>query len=219
MRITPVTRWLLLALAAGFGLQLLLGIRFEFALALWPLGPHETGRVGSELVTVGFQPWQVVTYSFLHSTSNLAHLLFNGLALYSFGPHIERLFGAKRYVTYWFTSVVGAAAAQLATLALLTPGQMFPTVGASGGVFGLLLAFGMFYPRARMMLLFLPIPMPAWVAVIAYGIVELVLGVTGTQTGVAHFAHLGGLVAGFLLIQFWKLRARRGPPSNGSSSA
>jgi membrane associated rhomboid family serine protease len=214
MRIAPVTRWLLIALAAGFGLQLLFGFRFEWPLALWPLGPHETGRVEGELVTVGFQPWQVVTYSFLHSTSNLTHLLFNGLALYMFGTPIEQTFGTRRYVVYWFVCVVGAAVAQLATLALMEPGRLFPTVGASGGVFGLLLAFGMYYPRARIMLLFPPIPMPAWLFVTGYGIIELVLGVTGTQTGVAHFAHLGGLVAGLVLILYWKYSARRAGPGN-----
>ena len=87
-------------------------------------------------------------------------------------------------------------------------GDPYPTVGASGGVFGLLLAFGMAYPHRRLMLLFPPIPMPAWLFVTLYGVLELVLGVTGTQQGVAHFAHLGGMAAGFVLLQIWRRRRR-----------
>jgi membrane associated rhomboid family serine protease len=214
MRITPVTRWLLLALAVGYGLQMMLGIRFDLAFALWPLGPHEVGRLDGELVSVGFQPWQLVTYSLLHDRSSLTHLLFNGLALYMFGSRIEYAFGPRRYLLYWFVCVLGAAVAQVATMALLEPGKMVPTVGASGGVFGLLLAFGMLFPRERIMLIFPPIPMPAWLFVTGYGLLELVLGVTRTQTGVAHFAHLGGLVAGLLLIAYWRFATRRAGPGN-----
>jgi membrane associated rhomboid family serine protease len=83
-----------------------------------------------------------------------------------------------------------------------------PTVGASGGVFGLLLAFGMAYPKRRIMLLFPPIPMQAWVFVTLYGLIELYMGVTQTNQGVAHFAHLGGMAAGFALLMHWK----RTPP-------
>jgi membrane associated rhomboid family serine protease len=84
-----------------------------------------------------------------------------------------------------------------------------PTVGASGGVFGLLLAFGMAYPQRRIMLLFPPIPMPAWVFVTLYGMLELYLGVTGSGQGVAHFAHLGGMAAGYAMLVFWRRQARR----------
>ncbi|HET7844866.1 MAG TPA: rhomboid family intramembrane serine protease [Xanthomonadales bacterium] len=212
MRIPRVTSLLLVAIAAGYALQLLLGPRFELALALWPLGPHQVGTLDGQPIAVGFAPWQLVTYAFLHGDAT--HLLFNGLALYMFGSRIERAFGARRFTAYWFACVLGAALAQLATLAILEPGRMSPTIGASGGVFGLLLAFGMMYPRERIILLFPPIPMPAWLFVTGYGVVELVLGVTGTQSGVAHFAHLGGLVAGFLVLAWWRFlrRAGRGNP-------
>jgi membrane associated rhomboid family serine protease len=103
------------------------------------------------------------------------------------------------------TCVVGAAIAQLLVMHLQR-GMPAPTIGASGGVFGLLLAYGMAFPQRRLVLLFPPIPMRAWVFVTLYGLVELVLGVTGTQAGVAHFAHLGGMAAGFLLILFWRVR-------------
>ena len=83
-------------------------------------------------------------------------------------------------------------------------GQMFPTVGASGAIFGLLLAFGMMYPHEKIMLMLIPIPMPAWLFVTGYAAVELFFGITGTQAGVAHFAHLGGMLGGYLLIEYWR---------------
>ena len=125
----------------------------------------------------------------------------------AFGSEIERLLGANRYIVYYFACVIGAAVAQLLVMQWMG-GDPYPTVGASGGVFGLLLAFGMAYPYRKLMLLFPPIPMPAWLFVTLYGILELVLGVTGTQQGVAHFAHLGGMAAGFVLLQFWRRRRR-----------
>jgi len=152
-----------------------------------------------------FQIWQLLTYGFLHG--NLAHLFFNMFALYMFGGDIERLLGAQRFLIYYLVCVVGAAVAQL----LVTSGSDMPpvpTVGASGGVFGLLLAFGMAYPHRKLMLLFPPIPMPAWLFVTLYGLLELYLGVTGSGAGVAHFAHLGGMAAGYVLLRLWT-RGRR----------
>jgi membrane associated rhomboid family serine protease len=105
--------------------------------------------------------------------------------------------------------VLGAAFAQLATIALFSPQDFYPTLGASGGIFGLLLAFAVLYPQAKVFFFLLPIPIPARIAVVGYMILELYLGVTGTQAGVAHFAHLGGAVVGFVLIQYWRNRARR----------
>jgi membrane associated rhomboid family serine protease len=168
--------------------------------ALWPL--HIP--VGTYPPEVGFQPWQLVTYSFLHG--GLTHLLFNMLALYMFGSDLERVFGQRRFALYYFVCVVTAAIAQLVVSAAgnLPP---FPTVGASGGVFGLLLAFGMYFPRRMVMLLFPPIPMPAWLFVTLYGALELFLGVTGTQQGVAHFAHLGGMLGGYVTIRAWRSRS------------
>jgi membrane associated rhomboid family serine protease len=151
-----------------------------------------------------FQIWQVITYAFLHG--NLMHLLFNMFAVYMFGGEIERTWGERRYVIYYVACIIGAAVAQLLVTSL-DGGPAYPTVGASGGVFGLLLAFGMMYPRRMIMLIFPPIPMPAWLFVTVYGVIELYLGVTGTQQGVAHFAHLGGMAAGFLMIQYWRGRA------------
>lgn len=202
-RLPPVTLGLLLALAAGHGLQLLLGDRFSAELALWPLGPHLLVPLESGLVDVGFEPWQLLSYAFLHG--GLLHLAFNAFALYMFGAPIEQLWGSRPFLVYYLVCVVGAALAQLATQAWLMPdGPMVPTVGASGGVFGLLLAFGMMYPHQRILLLFPPIPMPAWLFVIGYGVLELVLGLSQPGSNVAHFAHLGGMAIGFVLIQYWR---------------
>jgi membrane associated rhomboid family serine protease len=168
--------------------------------ALWPLSSAVQYRLDG---APRFQVWQVVSYAFLHGST--MHLFFNMLALYMFGGELERVWGPRRYLIYYFACVIGAAAAQLAVTSMQA-GRPYPTLGASGGVFGLLLAFGMMYPRRIIVLIFPPIPMPAWLFVTLYGVVELVLGVTGTQAGVAHFAHLGGMAAGFVLIYHWRRR-------------
>jgi membrane associated rhomboid family serine protease len=149
----------------------------------------------------------VVTYSFLHGS--LMHLFFNMFALYMFGGEIERTIGAKRYVQYYFAAVVTAALTQL-VFAAASHAPPYPTVGASGGIFGLLLAFGRFFPRRIIVLLIPPIPMPAWLFVTLYGAIELYLGVTGSQAGVAHFAHLGGMLGGWLMLRYWEARRSRG---------
>jgi len=196
--IPPVTRALILANVAIFGAQFLLGDGFVAAFALWPLGSASV--LGPES-GAGFNLWQLVTYAFLHG--NTLHLFFNMFALYMFGGEIERVFGPRRYLQYYFVTVIVAAITQLVVSGVgsATP---YPTVGASGGVFGLLLAFGMLFPRRMIMLIFPPIPMPAWLFVTVYGVLELYLGVTGTSQGVAHFAHLGGMLGGFLMLRRWR---------------
>jgi membrane associated rhomboid family serine protease len=146
-----------------------------------------------------------VTYSFLHGNS--LHLLVNMLGLFMFGSEVERVLGYRRYFIYYLVSVLSAAIAQLA-MSAFSGGPPYPTVGASGGVFGLLLAYGMFFPHRMVMLIFPPIPMPARVFVIVYAAIELYLGVTGTQAGVAHFAHLGGMLGGFVMLRRWRRRRR-----------
>ena len=126
-------------------------------------------------------------------------------ALYMFGGDVERLLGPQRFLQYYLVCVVGAAVAQLVVMSGISTPPL-PTVGASGGVFGLLLAFGMAFPRRRIMLIFPPIPMPAWLFVTLYGMLELYLGVTGSQVGVAHFAHLGGMAAGYAMLVYWRRR-------------
>ena len=130
------------------------------------------------------------------------------LALYMFGGDIERLLGSRRFLVYYLACVVGAAVAQLVVLGGMNRPPV-PTVGASGGVFGLLLAFGMAFPHRKLMLLFPPIPMPAWLFVTLYGLLELYLGVFGSSQGVAHFAHLGGMVTGYVLLTYWARQRNR----------
>ncbi|MCC6212420.1 MAG: rhomboid family intramembrane serine protease [Burkholderiales bacterium] len=186
----PATLALLAANIAVFLLQDQIGPQLALAFALWPPGVP---------AAPAFEPWQLVTYGFLHA--GIAHLFFNMLALYMFGPDIERLFGTRFFTLYYFGCIVSAAAVHLGVTAWMGAPPA-PTVGASGAMFGLLLAFGWFFPQRRVMLIFPPIPMPARVFVAVYGALELVLGVTGTASGVAHFAHLGGMLGGWLMIQY-----------------
>ena len=195
----PVTRTLLLLNVIVFGIQQLTGVMLIGPLALWP--PASAAYP----TAFHFQAWQLLTYSFLHGS--VAHLFFNMLALYMFGGDVERLLGSRRFLVYYLVCVLGAAVAQLLVMRGMQ-GIPRPTLGASGGVFGLLLAFGMAFPQRRVMLLFPPIPMPAWLFVTLYGMLELYLGVTGTSDGVAHFAHLGGMAAGFVLLTHWMRSAR-----------
>jgi membrane associated rhomboid family serine protease len=184
----PVTQALLIANVAVFLLEMA-GMASLGAFALWPPGGFESR----------FEPWQIVTYAFLHGS--VAHIFFNMLGLYMFGSEIERLFGSRFYALYYLGCVVSAALCHLAINAWMGA-PPYPTVGASGGVFGLLLAFGVYFPHRRVLLLFPPIPLPARVFVVAFAVIELIFGVTGTQAGVAHFAHLGGMIGGWLMIQY-----------------
>jgi membrane associated rhomboid family serine protease len=188
----PVTTSLIVANVAMFLLSTSIGDTLA-PLALWPFG-------AARIIGVGFAPWQLVTYAFLHGS--MLHLLFNMFALYMFGGAIEQVFGPRRYLTYYLVCVVSAALTQL--LVAVLSGGFYPTVGASGGVFGLLLAYALYFPNNRVMLLFPPIPMPARVFVAVYAVLELVMGVTGTQSGVAHFAHLGGMIGGYLMLRYWR---------------
>ncbi len=190
--IPTLTKNLMLACTAIFFLQQLVFLQGLFA--LYPFGSGN------------FMPWQVVTYAFLHG--GVGHLFFNMLGLWMFGSELERLWGAKRYAAFLLAGVLAAAMTQLIFTAL--SGSRVPTVGASGGLFALLLAFGMLFPNRVIMPLFPPIPMKARTFVIVFGVLELVLGLMDTGS-VAHFAHLGGMVGGFLMIRYW-----RGQPPFGS---
>ncbi|MEX2241597.1 MAG: rhomboid family intramembrane serine protease [Burkholderiales bacterium] len=195
----PVTGALLGANVLIFMLQLAGGLPLVEHFALWP--PAISGpRSGP-----GFELWQLVSYSFLHGS--LLHLMFNMLALYTFGRDVERLFGSQWYLQFYFASVVAAALSHLVVTGWMG-GPPVPTVGASGGVYGLLLAYGIYFPRRTVLLLFPPIPLPARVFVVLFAALELYFGVTGTASGVAHFAHLGGMLGGWLMIR--SRRRRRG---------
>ena len=154
------------------------------------------------LGTPFFHVYQFITYMFLHA--NFEHIFFNMFALWMFGRTLEYELGQKRFLTYYMVCGIGAALIQYLTA--LAFGE-FPLVlvGASGAVMGLLLAFGVLHPNAVIMLLIPPIPMKAKWFVVIYGVIELFLGWRGVGN-VAHFAHVGGMLWGFLLLQWWKQR-------------
>jgi membrane associated rhomboid family serine protease len=165
--------------------------------ALWP--PRTDGGAA-------FHVWQLVTYSTLHA--NLAHLVFNMWGLYLFGRPIERTLGAARTGALYGASVLAGGLTQTA-IAWLAPARAYPTVGASAGVFGVLLAYALLFPKQRVVLLFPPIPMPAWMFATGYAVLELVLGLSGSAPGIAHFAHLGGMAGALALIVHWSRHAPR----------
>ena len=196
--IPPLTRTVLFINVLVFLAMGVFGNGLINTFALWPWSTlPEYGDAP------GFQVWQIITYSFLHGS--FTHLFFNMFALYLFGSELERLFGERRFFQLYFASVIAAALAQLVFSAAMG-GEPYTTVGASGGVFGLLLAFAWCFPNRQIVLLIPPIPMPAWLFVTLYGGLELILGVTGTQEGVAHFAHLGGMLGAWILLRYWRRR-------------
>lgn len=192
---------LIAANVAMFLLQILGGDQVELELALWPLSPVD-GQVH-------FHVWQLITYAFLHSTEYISHLLFNMLGLWMFGSQIERAVGPQRLLACYFASVLTAALTQLTIPGLLGEPAV-ATIGASGGVFGLLLAYALLFPNRKVVPLIPPIPMPAWLFATIYAGLELVLGVTGKMSGVAHFAHLGGMIGSFLVVLQWRGRRSAG---------
>jgi membrane associated rhomboid family serine protease len=159
-------------------------------LALWPL------------YSGYFQPWQLFSYAFLHGGFN--HLFFNMFAIWMFGLPIEKMWGSKRFVEYFLICVLGAGLTQL--LVQYISGDIYPTIGASGSAFGLLLAYGVMWPNNKLLLIFFPVPIKAKWFVLIYGGAELVYGVTGAMPQVAHYAHLGGLFFGAGLLWRWGWR-------------
>jgi membrane associated rhomboid family serine protease len=168
---------------------------FEELFELWPLTPDDA--------RVHFHVWQIITYAFLHDTRTIYHLLFNMLGLWMFGAEIERTVGEWWLLACYFASVITAALTQLFVPALFGAPPA-PTIGASGGVFGLLLAYALLFPHRKVVPLIPPIPMPAWLFATLYAGLELFMGVTGTLSGIAHFAHLGGMIGSALVVTWWR---------------
>jgi membrane associated rhomboid family serine protease len=185
----PVTRALLLLNGLIFVLETVAGEGLIKVFALWPLA-------------LGFQPWQLLSSAFLHA--GIAHLAMNMFGLWMFGRDVERALGSPRFLQLYLLSALTASIAQLAVTAMLD--QRVPTLGASGAVFGVLGAFALLYPNRIIVLLIPPIPLPSRVFVALYAAIELFAGVYGTEAGVAHFAHLGGLLGGLLLVRHWRRR-------------
>jgi membrane associated rhomboid family serine protease len=202
---TPVVRLLLIANVAVFGLQNLARDELLTHFALWPLGNHYLPGFGM----VGFEPWQIITSAFLHG--GFAHIALNMYALYVFGGMVERALGLNRFALLYFASVITGSLVQLIVVTMALDHGVAPTVGASGGVFGVLLAFAALFPHSRVMLVFPPIPMKAWVLVAGFAVIELVSGVMGTSQGVAHFAHLGGMLGAIIVLLATGFRRRIQP--------
>lgn len=196
-----LTGALILANVAVFLLQGVYGESLVAQYALWPVGRWYAPEIGGY---VGFRPWQLVTYAFMHGST--MHLFLNMFALWMFGRDCEETLGHVRFGAMYAAAVLTGGLVQLVVAS--SSGSVYPTVGASGGVFGVLLAFGMLFPRRRLLLLIPPIPMPAWLFVTLYGAIELANGVFGTRTGVAHFAHLGGMAGAFLVLRFGRSSTR-----------
>ncbi|RQR46077.1 MULTISPECIES: rhomboid family intramembrane serine protease [unclassified Burkholderia] len=166
--------------------------------ALWP--PARSGAPA----TPDFHVWQLLTYSVLHAS--LAHVAFNMFGLYMFGRDVERVLGRARFLALYLASVLAGAIAQLGVMRALPPADA-PTVGASAGVFGALIAYAVLFPKRRVVLLFPPVPMPAWLFAAGYALTELLSGLSGDTSGVAHFAHLGGMLGALVCLAFWRKRA------------
>lgn len=172
-----------------------------------------------------FKPYQLVTHMFMHG--GFTHILFNMYTLYIFGCVLERVWGSQKFLFYYFVTGIGAALLHMGVMWLqlqgyiadYNAGDMFagpqiqallstPTVGASGAIYGLLLAYGMLFPDNIMQLIFPPVALKAKWFVIIFGALELLLGLSGRGGNVAHFAHLGGMIFGFFLILYWKKNNR-----------
>ena len=162
-----------------------------------------------------FKPWQILTHMFMHG--GFWHIFFNMYSLLMFGSILERSLGTKKYLIFYFVTGLGAAALHtgvewLQARVFIANGiaqayqqlLVTPTLGASGAIYGVLIGFAMLYPQARLTLIFPPIPMTAKWLVIIFAAIELVLGINGIQNSVAHFAHLGGMLFGWLLIRWWR---------------
>ena len=168
-----------------------------------------------------FRGWQVVTHMFMHG--GFWHIFFNMYTLFIFGSVLERTIGSRKFLIFFFVCGLGAVALHLGVQALQASGymkalaegsqtaaqsyarlKMTPTLGASGAIYGLLIGYAMLFPSNRLTLIFPPISLSAKTWVIIFAVIELLTGVTGTADGVAHFAHLGGMLLGFLMIKYWR---------------
>ena len=196
-------------------------------------GVNLTNTLGLHFFTASdFAPYQIVTYMFMHS--GFSHLFFNMFALYMFGGVLEKVWGAKRFLIYYFVCGIGAGLLQEAVQyasylqdglaayeVVRTPSGIIPmdmflnlwtTVGASGAIYAILLGFGMLFPNERMFIFPLPFPIKAKFFVVGYAAIELFLGVFNTRDGIAHFAHLGGMVFGLVMILYWRKKRKIGGP-------
>ena len=195
MRIPPVVKALLLLNIAAYILDVVMqgmGISLSNICGLYYFGSNN------------FHIYQLITYMFMHG--NLSHIFFNMFALWMFGRIMEQTWGGQKFLLYYLVCGVGAGLIQELgqVLGLIYPGAM--TIGASGAVYGILLSFGMIYPNEKLFIIPIPVPIKAKWFVICYALIELMQGLSSSD-GVAHFAHLGGMLFGLLLILYWRKQA------------
>lgn len=199
-RLPPVTKALLLANVLIFLLQQVLPDAYQAPLRLWPFA------LGGDLLSPSssFMPWQLITHAFMHG--DLLHIAMNMIGLVMFGAELESYWGSRRYLVFYAVCALGAGLCQVAVATLMVSqgAAAYSTLGASGGVFGLLIGYAMLFPDRRIGLLFLPVLLKARTLVIIFAVAQLALGLSGLATGVAHFAHLGGMLFGWLLIRHWR---------------
>jgi len=188
--LTPVVKNLMIIMGAVFLLQMLARGWVEFYFGLVPL--FVWGR---------YFVWQLLTYIFLHG--GISHILFNLLALWMFGGELENYWGSKKFLFYFLFCGIGAGICTV----VLTPSGMIPVIGASGAIYGLLLAFGWLFPDRRIYIYFL-FPVPAKYFVIIFGLIELISSIEGTGGGVAHLTHLGGLLFGLSYMAYPTIRQK-----------
>ena len=200
-----------------------------------PEGPVTTLLGGFYFNSPNFKPWQIITYMFMHA--GWEHIIFNMFALFSFGPTLEYLMGSKKFLNFYFICGIGAGILQMMVQAIEVHNLIgsftipfpkleqsyfqaagdhaqklwdiyhAPLVGASGAIFGLLVAFGMLFPNLELMMLFVPVPIKAKYFVSFYVLLEIYSGFKqSTGDSVAHFAHIGGAVFGFILVKAWRLK-------------
>ncbi|MDA8929763.1 rhomboid family intramembrane serine protease [Bacteroidia bacterium] len=168
-----------------------------------------------------FKPWQLVTHMFMHGYDiygsqiepDYTHIIFNMFGVWMFGSRLEQVWGAKKYLTFYFITGLGAAALHMALLSYYAYQGVdisnSSVLGASGALFGILVAFAYYWPNTELYIMFIPVPIKAKYLVGGYAAYELIAGVGGFQTGVAHFAHLGGALFGFLLVKYWNKTNRK----------
>ena len=191
--ISPAVKILIIANVVLFVLNVIVGEAMTIALGLSP-----------QAVFTQFALWQPFTYMFLHSTSSFGHILFNMLALWMIGTDLERTWGTRFFVKYYVITGMGAAATSLLLSIFSDAFYYSVTVGASGAIYGLLLAFAMYFPH-RVLILFI-FPVPARIAVTILGAIAFLSSFGGPGGGVAHSAHLGGIVVGYLYLKSLRLR-------------
>lgn len=187
-----VIKWLLISNVSIFLLSIFISEFRVISLVFGGLWPLQSGN---------FLPWQLLSYQFIHDANGFTHILFNMLALWMFGSEMERHWGSKRFIFYYILCGIGAGIIHMIVSPLLTAnGAYVPTVGASGAIMGVLIGYGFTFPDRPVMMFPFFIPIPAKYFVLIYAGIDLIMGLTNTRSGVAHFAHLGGAATGYILL-------------------